>query len=153
MDHRKSEREKRGKGKQRGGDKGKSDYSTVPYVCLYLCVCVWLWLANLLHFNGNFKLHNSVFIISKYKGFPCGSAGKESTFNVGDLGSIPGLGRSPSRRERLPTPVFWPGEFNELYSPWGCKESDTTERLSLHFTFQLHNSVFIISKYKTSASY
>ena len=29
------------------------------------------------------------------------------------LGSIPGLGKSP-RRERLPTPVFWPGEFREL---------------------------------------
>ena len=28
-------------------------------------------------------------------GFPCGSAGKESACNVGDLGSIPGLGRSP----------------------------------------------------------
>ena len=28
-------------------------------------------------------------------GFPCGSAGKESARNVGDLGSIPGLGRSP----------------------------------------------------------
>ena len=33
--------------------------------------------------------------------------------------------------ERLPTPVFWPGEFHGLYSPWGHKESDTTERLSL----------------------
>ena len=31
-------------------------------------------------------------------------------------------------RERLPTPVFWPGEFHGLYSPWACKESDTTER-------------------------
>ena len=40
----------------------------------------------------------------------------------------------PWRRERLPTPVFWPGEFHGLYSPWGHKESDTTERLSLHFT-------------------
>ena len=29
------------------------------------------------------------------------------------------------------TPVFWPGEFHGLYSPWGHKESDTTERLSL----------------------
>ena len=28
------------------------------------------------------------------EGFPCGSAGKESACNVGDLGSIPGLGRS-----------------------------------------------------------
>ena len=27
--------------------------------------------------------------------FPCGSAGKESALNAGDLGSIPGLGRSP----------------------------------------------------------
>ena len=33
----------------------------------------------------------------------------------------------PWRRERLPTPVFWPGEFHELYSPWGRKESDMTE--------------------------
>ena len=62
-------------------------------------------------------------------GFPCGSAGKESACNVGDLGLIPGLGR----RERLPTPVFWPGEFQGLYSPWGCKESDMTERLSLGY--------------------
>ena len=31
--------------------------------------------------------------------FPCGSAGKESAHNEGDLGSIPGLGRFPQRRE------------------------------------------------------
>jgi len=37
----------------------------------------------------------------------------------------------PWRRERLPTPVFWPGEFHGLYNPWGRKGSDTTERLSL----------------------
>ena len=36
--------------------------------------------------------------------FPCSSAGKESTCNAGDPGSIPGLGRSA--RDRLPTPVF-----------------------------------------------
>ena len=29
------------------------------------------------------------------------------------------------------TPVFWPGEFHGLYSPWGHNESDTTECLSL----------------------
>ena len=39
-----------------------------------------------------------------------------------------------SRREMLPTPVFWPGEFHGLSSPWGCKESDTTEQLSLSLT-------------------
>ena len=37
----------------------------------------------------------------------------------------------PWRRERLPSPVFWPGEFHGLCSPWGGKESDRTERLSL----------------------
>ena len=31
-----------------------------------------------------------------FLGFPCGSAGKKSVCNVGDLGSIPGLGRSPA---------------------------------------------------------
>ena len=35
--------------------------------------------------------------------------------------------------EWLPTSVFWPGDFCGLYSPWGHKESDMTERLSLHF--------------------
>jgi len=40
------------------------------------------------------------------------------------------------RRKCLPTPVFLPGEPHGQrslvgYSPWGCKESDTTERLSL----------------------
>ena len=34
----------------------------------------------------------------------------------------PWVGKSPWRRERLPTPVFWPGEFYGLCSPWGHKE-------------------------------
>ena len=42
-------------------------------------------------------------------GFPGDSNGKESTHNAGDLGSIPGLGRSPE--EGMVTPVFLPGEF------------------------------------------
>ena len=40
------------------------------------------------------------------------------------------VGKILWRRERLPTPVFWPGEFHRLYGPWGHKESNTTERLS-----------------------
>ena len=39
------------------------------------------------------------------------------------------VGRIPWRRERLPTPVLWPGESHGLYSPWGHKELDTTEQL------------------------
>ena len=59
---------------------------------------------------------------------------KEPACNVGELGSISQVGKIPWRRERLPTPAFWPGEFHGLYSPWGHKVSDTTEWLSLHFT-------------------
>ncbi|CAI9163119.1 unnamed protein product [Rangifer tarandus platyrhynchus] len=44
------------------------------------------------------------------------------------------VGKIPWRREWLLTPVFWPVEFHGLYSPWGLKESDTTERLSLSET-------------------
>ena len=55
-------------------------------------------------------------------GFPSGSDGKESACNMGDLGSIPGLGRSPGEgKGYLPSPVFWSGEFHGLYSPWGCR--------------------------------
>ena len=48
----------------------------------------------------------------------------------------PEVGKTPWRREQLPTPVFLSGEFHgqgslEGYSPWGLRESDTTERLSL----------------------
>ena len=49
-------------------------------------------------------------------------------------GFNPWVGKTPWRREQLPTPVFWPGESHRLYSPWGRQESDMTERLSLDFT-------------------
>ena len=41
------------------------------------------------------------------------------------------FGKISWRRERLPTPVFWCGEFHGLYSPQGRKQSDPTEQLSL----------------------
>ena len=47
------------------------------------------------------------------------------------------------RREELPNPVFWPGEFHGPYSPWGHKELDMTEWLSLHFLSI--NFMYIIS--------
>ena len=60
----------------------------------------------------------------------------ESTCNVGDPGLIPESGKIPCRRKWQPTPVFLPGKPHERkslegYSPWGHKESDTTERLTL----------------------
>ena len=70
----------------------------------------------------------------KYKevGFPCGSAGKKKNPPAMLEALVRFLvGKIPWRREGLPTPVFWPGEFHGLYSPWGRKESDKTEQLSL----------------------
>ena len=63
------------------------------------------------------------------KGFPGGSAGKESTCNVGDLGSIPGLGRSPGEGKDYPLQYF--GLEN---SPVHGKESVTTDQSSFAFT-------------------
>ena len=48
-------------------------------------------------------------------------------------GFNPWVGKISWRREMLPTPIVWPGEFHGLYSSWGRKESDMTEQLSLHF--------------------
>ena len=61
------------------------------------------------------------------QGFPCGSAGKESTCNVGDLGSIPGLGRYPLEKETATHSSILAGEFHGQrrlvsYSPWGHKD-------------------------------
>ena len=71
-------------------------------------------------------------------GFHSSSDAKESARNAGDLGLIPGLGRSPGEGNGQPTPVLSPGEFHGQrslvgYSPQGHKESDTTEQLHFHF--------------------
>ena len=62
-------------------------------------------------------------------GFPGGSAGKESTCNAGDLGSIPGLGRCPGEGNGYP--LQFSDLENSMDYPWGRKELDTTEKLSL----------------------
>ena len=60
---------------------------------------------------------------------PCGSAGKESAHNAGDPGSVPGLRRSPGEGKGYT--LQYSGLENSMdYSPWGHKESDTTERPS-----------------------
>ena len=67
------------------------------------------------------------------QGFPCVSAGKVSTCNVGDLGSIPGLGRSPGEGEGYPLQYSGLENSMDYIQSRGCKELDTTERLSLPF--------------------
>ena len=70
-----------------------------------------------------------------FLGVPCGSTGKESAFNEGDLGLIPGLERPPGEGKGYPL------QYSGLYSPWGHKESDMTERLSL-----VQFTIFLIMK-------
>ena len=65
-------------------------------------------------------------------GFPRGSVVKNLPATRETWVQSPGLGRSLWRRERLPTPGFWPGESHGLYRAWDCRESDTTKPLSLH---------------------
>ena len=67
--------------------------------------------------------------------FPVDSDGKESTCNAGELGSIPGLGRSPGGGHGNPLQYSClenrHGQRSLAgYSPWGRKESDITEQLS-----------------------
>ena len=69
-----------------------------------------------------------------FLGFPCGSAGQEATWNAGDLGSIPGLGRSSGEGKGYPL------QYSGLKNSTNCivhgvAESDTTEWLSnIHFS-------------------
>ena len=59
-------------------------------------------------------------------GFPGGSAGKESTCNAGDMGSIPGLGRSSGKGNGYP--LQYSGLENSMDCiVHGVTESDTTE--------------------------
>ena len=65
---------------------------------------------------------------------------KKLPVSAGDIrvtGLTPGFGRSPCVENSNPTPLFLPGKFHGQrslagYSPWGHKESDTTEQLSMH---------------------
>ena len=104
--------------------------SLVSPILLFSCIVCIVHLGRLSYLSLLFfgTLHSYGYI------FPFllanGSDGKESACSVGDLGSTPGSGR-----EWQPTPVFLPGKFHEQrslagYSPWGCKDLDTTEQLS-----------------------
>ena len=71
-------------------------------------------------------------IVQHMLGFPGGSDGKECTYNAGDLGSIPGFGRSPEEGNGNPLQYFClknPHGQRSLvgYNPWGHKELDRTE--------------------------
>ena len=71
-------------------------------------------------------------------GFPCGLAGKESACNVGDLGSTPGLGRSPGKGKGYPL------QYSSLGKSMECRVHGVTKSGSLCQSMQI--------KYKCSYS-
>ena len=59
-----------------------------------------------------------------WEGFPGGSAGKESACNAGDLGLIPGLGRSPGEGNGYPLQYSWPSLVAQLVkNPLAMRET------------------------------
>ena len=99
------------------------------------------------------------------KAFLCGSAGKEAIgFNVGGLDWIPGLGRFLGEGKGYPIQYSGLENSKDCIVQWGCKESDTTERL--HFqskedsrgktwveTLWLKTKRLLIRKYTKSDSF
>ena len=77
---------------------------------------------------------NCLHIWSAHMGFPDGSAGKESACSVGDLDSIPGLGRSPGERNRYPL------HYSGLENSMNCIVDRVTKSWTWLSSFQFHFS-------------
>ena len=108
---------------------GERNGNLLQYSCLENPMDRGAWKATV-HGAAKNRIQLSDFPYSgpNEMGFPDGSR---------DLGSIPGSGRFPWRRKWQPTPVLLPGKFHGqrslvCYSPWGHKESDTTEHTHTH---------------------
>ena len=72
-------------------------------------------------------------------GFPCGSAGKESACSVGDLGSIPGLGRSPGEGKGYSL------QYSGLANPTDSQRVGHDWELSLSLKIQIQLNIFHLS--------
>ena len=77
------------------------------------------------------RLSTPVFL-----GFPCGSADKESACNVGDLGSIPGLGRSPGERKGYPL------QYSGLENSIDCIIDGVTKSQTRLSDFHFHFTIY-----------
>ena len=76
---------------------------------------------------------------------------REDEKNVGDLDLIPGLGRSPGEGSGNPLQyACLENPMDRGYSPWGCKELDTTERLTL---WVLHTRYFTLEENDQEAEF
>ena len=92
---------------------------------------VLLFVSQMLSFQI-FKTGEKIKPIHFTEDFPGGSDSKESAYNAGDPGLIPGSGRSPGEGNGNALQLLLPGKFRGWsslvgYCPWGHKESDMTE--------------------------
>ena len=81
------------------GHKVRHDLRTEQQLCIYFCI---IKLIHVLKLEETKKSGKENIYHATSKMFPCGSAGKESTCNAGDLGLIPGMGRSPGEGKGCP---------------------------------------------------
>ena len=73
-------------------------------------------------------------------GFPCGSAGKESACNVGDLGSVPEVGRSPRERKGYPL------QYSCLENPMDYTVHGVSKSQTRMIIFQKKKSIYMESR-------
>ena len=117
---------------------------TFPYLLLFLSNVHLLFKSHEFLTDNNFRNKSFNYLnfepyeilINMTLGFPCGSAGKESACNVGDLGSIPGLGRLPEEGKGYPL------QYSGLENSMDCRVHGVTKSwtqllLSLHFHFEI----------------
>ena len=99
-----------------------SHSDSLPRICLQ-CRIPWFnpW-------GGKIPWRRDRLPTTVFSGFPCGSAGKESACNARDLGSIPGLGRSPGEGKGYPL------QYSGLEKSLHCIAHGVTKSHSLHTT-------------------
>ena len=76
-----------------------------------------------------------LYYFYNHKGFPGGSVGKESACNMGDLGSSPGLGRSPGEGKGYP--LQYSGLENSMDSTVHRVTKSRTQLSDFHFTISI----------------
>ena len=127
----------------------QSDPVLYTYIYIYMYIYIYIYVPFQILFHSRLLQHieysslcdtkgpcclSILYIVVCIQGFSGGSDGKEFACHVGDPGSTLGLGRSPGGGHGNPLQYSClesPHGVRSLvvYSPWGCKESDITERL------------------------
>ena len=116
----------------------------IVFIEFYFKVILLFSNVSRYHLHGKWLLFS--INVRKFKTLTRWRSGRESSCNEGDAGVI--LGQEDPLEDKMePTPVFLPGKSHgqrslACYSPWGCKESDTTARLTLYFP--LLNIILVI---------